>query len=123
MKSFVAIALLCIFAFASAEDKMEEEPRFGFLTLNNNGASLAFNSTSLQYAVIGGVILLVLALVVIPFLGFDLGNIFAKESFEDDYPYAYDNQGFSSYSSYAQRSLNMLSPILTALSEAYKKYE
>ncbi|XP_027239076.1 uncharacterized protein [Penaeus vannamei] len=126
MKTFVAVALLCLFAVARAEDdnSLEETARFGFLSLDDNGATLSFNSTSLQTAVVVGVILLILALVLVPLLGFDLAKLFAgKESY--DYPnYAYDNtQGYSSYTSYAQRSLNLLSPVLTALTEAYKKYE
>lgn len=106
MKCFVAIALLCLFAVARAEDdsSLEETARFGFLSLDNSGATLSFNSTSLQTVVVVGVILLILALVLVPLLGFDLAKLFAgKESY--DYPnYAYDNtQGYSSYTSYAQR--------------------
>lgn len=123
MKSFViALAVLFLATLASATDFQEknsimdedlmmesegnlhETPRFGFLNLNNDGATLTFNSTSLQYAVVIGIILLVVALVAIPLLGLDLANVFAPR--DDYYPYhqGYDQtQGYSSYTNFAKR--------------------
>ncbi|XP_068216357.1 uncharacterized protein [Palaemon carinicauda] len=127
----IAIALLFLAAFASAEEnnnnidlEVEETPRFTFVDLTNNAASLSLNSTSLQYAVITGIVLLLVAIVVVPLLGYDLSTIFTNREDYDYSNYAYDgNQAYSSYSAYAKRSLDLLSPVLKALTEAYQRYE
>ncbi|XP_042204231.1 uncharacterized protein LOC121853905 [Homarus americanus] len=134
MKSFVVFAVLCLAAFASAEtsnliDEQEglEEgtPRFGFLSFDNSGATLTFNSTSLQYAVVIGIFVVFAALIIIPLLGFNLASLFSsRDSYGYDNTHYYDpNTAYSTYSDYAKRSLDLLSPVMTALSEAYKKYE
>ncbi|XP_064113570.1 uncharacterized protein LOC135220231 isoform X2 [Macrobrachium nipponense] len=128
----VAIALLFLATFASAEDtnnnnldaEVEDSPRFAYVDLTNNAASLSFNSTSLQYAVITGIVLLLVAIVVVPLLGYDLSTIFPSREGFDYSNYAYDGtQAYSSYSAYAKRSLDLLSPVLKALTEAYQRYE
>ncbi|XP_050692935.1 uncharacterized protein LOC126983848 [Eriocheir sinensis] len=138
MKQFVSILLLALcLASASAlpkdtlsnalkengvGDEDEGAGRFGFLTVNEEGAKLTFNSTSLQYAVVIGVVLLILGLVVIPLIGFDVAKLFSPRDSYDNH-YGYDTNNYSSYTSYAKRSLDVLSPVLTALAEGYKKYD
>ncbi|XP_076062339.1 uncharacterized protein LOC143037685 [Oratosquilla oratoria] len=124
MKIFLIAAVLCFASVVRAEDveKMEEEGRFGFLTLDNNGATLTFNSTSIQYAVLIGLAVLLGSLILLPLFGLSLGSIF-NSGYEAPV-YGYDTSGYaSSYSSYAKRSLDFLSPVLTALKDAYAKYE
>ncbi|XP_045615606.1 uncharacterized protein [Procambarus clarkii] len=125
MKSFVVLAVVCLAALASAtgDEDPKETPRFGFISLDNTGAVLTLNSTSLQYAVIAGIIVLVFALVIIPILGFDIAKHFATRDGYDHFNYYNEQPEYSSYTSYAKRSLDVLTPVLAALREAYKKYE
>ncbi|XP_071546805.1 uncharacterized protein [Panulirus ornatus] len=127
MKSFAVLTVLFMAALASAEtenEALKETSRFGFLNLDGDSSTVTFNSTSLQYAVIAGIVILLVALVVVPLLGFDLATLFSARDGYDPYNYGYDqNNAYSSYTSYAKRSLDILSPVLTALSQAYKKYE
>jgi len=115
------IALLCLVASVCAE---EEQGRF--ITIDADGATLAINSTSFIYAAVIGIPLIIAALIVLPFFGLDYDKFFKKEG--KDYDYSdytssdYD-QDFSSYSSYAQRSLNTLTPIIKAIDQAYRKYK
>lgn len=119
MKQFVCVLLAVCLSVASAalpketarKARMEENGiadtdggagRFGFLTINDDGASLTFNSTSLQYAVVIGVVLLILALVVVPLLGFDIAKLFAPRDGYDS-NYGYEGDYYSSYTSYAKR--------------------
>ncbi|XP_045118512.1 uncharacterized protein LOC123508706 [Portunus trituberculatus] len=139
MKQTIAFLVLYLAVAASAlqkqpvnsalskENLVEQEtsdPRFAFLDVDDDGATLTFNSTSLQYAVVIGVVLLILGLVVVPLLGFDLANIFSARDDYNAYGYGYDQDNYySSYTSYAKRSLNVLSPVLKALAQTYTKYE
>ncbi|KAK8403638.1 hypothetical protein O3P69_000019 [Scylla paramamosain] len=138
MKQTITFLVLCLAVAASAlqkqpvnsalsnENLVEKEtgdPRVGFLSVDDDGATLTFNSTSLQYAVVIGVVLLILGLVVVPLLGFDLAKLFSSRDDYDAYGYSYDQDNYSSYTSYAKRSLNVLSPVLEALAQAYTKYE
>ncbi|KAK7083279.1 hypothetical protein SK128_011245 [Halocaridina rubra] len=121
-----AFILVCLGKFAVAETRLDdiEYPRFSFIDLTNNGAVLTFNSTSLQYAVVTGLVLIVLALVVTQLLGVNTNNFFAAKNEYDSPTYSYDSDhAYSSYSVYAQRSLDVLSPIMQALYNAYQKYE
>ncbi|CAL4090712.1 unnamed protein product, partial [Meganyctiphanes norvegica] len=103
-------------------DGLVEEGRFGFLTLDNSGAQLTFNSTSLQYAVVAGIALLLVAIILIPLLGYDVATLFSRN---DNAQFAdYQNYDYSSsYSQFAKRSLDAFSPILQALQRAYEQYE
>lgn len=107
MKSFVVLAVLCLAGLVSAEtenEALEETPRFGFLNLDGDSSTITFNSTSLQYAVFAGIVIVLVALVVVPLLGFDLSTLFSARDGYDPYNYGYDqNQAYSSYTSYAKR--------------------
>merc|ERR1712212_209241 len=80
------------------------------------------NSTSFIYAAVIGIPLIIAAMIVLPFFGLDYEKFFNKESKDYDYTSGFD-QDFSSYSSYAQRSLNTLTPIIKAIDQAYRKYK
>merc|ERR1712212_524626 len=113
------IALLCLAATVVCASS-EEQGRF--ITIDQNGATLAINSTSFIYAAVIGIPLIIAAMIVLPFFGLDYEKFFNKESKDYDYTSGFD-QDFSSYSSYAQRSLNTLTPIIKAIDQAYRKYK
>ncbi|XP_042880461.1 uncharacterized protein LOC122258526 [Penaeus japonicus] len=118
----VTLAVAAAVARANPSQPLEESPRFGYLSLGSgDGALLQFNQTSVIQGILFSVVALVVAVVVLPFLGVDLSTIFEKES-SDPYSYAQDFQG--AYTSpYAKRSFEILSPVISALAAAYKKYQ
>ncbi|CAL4238338.1 unnamed protein product, partial [Meganyctiphanes norvegica] len=94
-----------------------------FISATDNGLQLTFNSTSLQYLALFGIPLVLVALVVLPLFGVSLGSIFPWKKAPVDFDYGYDGYDTSSYTSYAARSLERINPILSAIEEAYKKYQ
>ncbi|CAL4146724.1 unnamed protein product [Meganyctiphanes norvegica] len=98
-----------------------------YLVANDDGGlAMVFNSTSLLYAAIILIpIAIFVALVAVPLLGYDLGSIF-RRTFATDQEYygnyAYEGQDVAAYTDYAQRSLEILSPVLRAIDELYNRY-
>jgi hypothetical protein len=128
MKWIVAIAAIALFAAAKAEEMEDGEARVGYVTLGSNGdASITFNATSIQNAVILGLFVLVLGALILPLLGI---NVFDDST---GYGYGYEHTGYDTSSGYSQpsgyghsfakRSLAMMAPVLDMLSQAYKKYD
>ncbi|XP_042880455.1 uncharacterized protein LOC122258523 [Penaeus japonicus] len=119
----VTLAVAAAVARANPSQPLEESPRFGYLSLGSgDGALLQFNQTSVIQGILFSVVALVVAVVVLPFLGVDLSTIFEKKESSDPYSYAQDFQG--AYTSpYAKRSFDVLSPVISALATAYKKYQ
>lgn len=130
-----AILAAALVACAAAETYSEEEgdPRLGYITVGSSGAtSITFNATSIQNAVILGLFTLVLGALILPLFGVSLGSLFGSDSSDSGYGYGYDqteNFGNSydtsnkaAYSSFAKRSVEMLGPVLDALSSHEEKY-
>jgi hypothetical protein len=133
MKWTYAVAFVALFAVAahatSDYDELSDEEgdaRLGYVTVGANGATtLTFNATSIQNAVILGLFMLVLGALLIPLLG-ALG-----EDEETGYGYGEQTSGYQSgyeqpstgYNTYSKRSVEMMGPVLDALSSAYKKYD
>lgn len=124
--AIATLALLCHSARAiSVEEEEEGDARLGFITVGNNGATtLTFNATSIQNAVILGLFILVLGALLLPLLG-----VFGEEE-ETGYGYGYEQSGGYSTgyeqpesSGYTKRSLEVMGPVLDALSSAYSKYD
>jgi len=108
----------------SGDDLLVEQGRFGFLTLDNSGATLSFNSTSLQYAVVAGIALLLTALILVPLLGYDVSTFLPARNDQGPHTYTdYNNYDYSSYSQFAKRSMEEAVPILEAIYNAYMKYK
>jgi len=114
----VLLAVLCLVVAVAAE---EDEARF--LTIDDTGATLAINSTSLIYAAIIGIPLLIVGLVVLPLFGLSIDSLFKKDGGDFADQFAYENQDYAQYSSYAKRTLDTLAPVITAIDQAYKKYK
>lgn len=130
MKWIYVVAAFALFAVVRSESEFETdeegEARLGFVTVTGNGGtSVTFNATSIQNAVILGLFILVLGALVIPLLGGLAGG--------DDTGYGggYEQTGYqtgyeqpsSGYNTYSKRSINMVAPVIEALSAAYRKYE
>nr|XP_027229973.1 uncharacterized protein LOC113821655 [Penaeus vannamei] len=125
---FVTLAVAAAVCQAALPSKPQQEsPRFGYLSLGSgDGAFLAFNQTSVAQGLVFSVLALVVAFVALPLLGLDLSTVFGKE--ESYAPYDYSHDAHQAYatpydSSYAKRSLDILSPVISALAAAYKKYQ
>ncbi|CAL4146728.1 unnamed protein product, partial [Meganyctiphanes norvegica] len=132
MKVIAALSVLCCmvnYAQAMILDvdsslNTIDEYKARFLTVDDNGnLALKFNSTSLIYIALFAIPVVIIALLVLPLFGVDLTNIFRRrESTDQDY-YAYDNQDYSTYTEFAQRSLELLTPVISAIDDAYQKYQ
>ncbi|XP_069995736.1 uncharacterized protein [Penaeus vannamei] len=120
----LVVVLFALAAVAAASD-LKESPRFGYLSLDpTNGASLAFNSTTINNGIFFSVLLFVAALAVKLFIGYDFLTLFEKPSSYENQGYTYDPaQAYSNPSVFAKKSLDMLSPVLDSLSNAYQKYQ
>jgi len=89
---------------------------------------MGFNATSIQNAVILGLFVLVLGALVLPLFGISLGSLFgSSDSADTGYGYGYEQQGYeapaSGYQSFSKRSIDMLGPVLDALTNSEEKYE
>lgn len=131
MKWLYTVVALALVACAHATDDVELEEegdaRLGFITVGTDGStSLTFNATSIQNAVIVGLFILVLGALLLPLFG-----AFGDES-GSGYGYGYEQTAYnqqsgyeqpsSGYSTYSKRSVEMMGPVLDALSSAYQKY-
>jgi len=128
MKWQYAVLAFAIVSAVSAETYEEEEgdARLGYITVGSDG------STSIQNAVILGLFVLVLGALVLPLFGISLGALFgSSDSADTGYGYGYEQptyeQGYqapaSGYQSFSKRSIEMLGPVLDALTNAKEKYE
>lgn len=120
----------------SSDDDLDETGRVAFVTVDNNGIVITWNATSILYGALAALALgAVAAAVAIPLaLVFGLKKAF----YDDDYDYSgYSGSGSgggyggsgsghggggSSYTDYAKRSLEVMSPVMKALYGAYQKY-
>merc|ERR1712029_342876 len=113
----VLLSILCLAAVVAAED---EEAKF--LTVDNSGATLLINSTSLIYAAVIGIPLIAITALIALLFGFDFGGFFAKERSDTNYnsqlPYA--TQDFQHYYNSVNRNLELLHPVFDKLKEAYE---
>jgi len=135
MKWQYAVLAFAIVSAVSAETYEEEEgdARLGYITVGSDGStSITFNATSIQNAVILGLFVLVLGALVLPLFGISLGALFgSSDSADTGYGYGYEQptyeQGYqapaSGYQSFSKRSIEMLGPVLDALTNAKEKYE
>jgi len=129
MKWQYAVLALAIVSAVSAETYEEEEgdARLGYITVGSDGStSITFNATSIQNAVILGLFVLVLGALVLPLFGISLGSLFGSESSDTGYGYGYEQQYESpatGYQSFSKRSIEMLGPVLDALTASKEKYE
>jgi len=132
MKWLLTILTLSLLAAARAEEAEEGDARLGYITVGSDGStSITFNATSIQNAVILGLFVLVLGALVLPLFGVSLGSLFGDDAGTDTgYGYGYEQpqtgyeQPATGYgSSFSKRSIEMLGPVMEALSAAYKKYE
>merc|ERR550539_738405 len=125
------VAVLFLVASACAENYEEDgDPRLGYITVGSDGAtSITFNATSIQNAVILGLFVLVLGALVLPLFGVSLGSLFGDDAGTDTgYGYGFEQtsgyeQPAQGYSTFSKRSIEMLGPVVDALTNAYKKYE
>ncbi|XP_018017925.1 uncharacterized protein LOC108674481 [Hyalella azteca] len=122
---------------------MVETGRLAYVTIGNNGIVVTVNKTSIVLGTIKTILLLGLAAAVaagiaaaiaIPLgVAIPLGK--KHKNGDEDYEYYSGGGGYgssgggygasgggSSYSSYAKRSLEVMSPIMNALYSAYQKY-
>jgi len=138
MKWLVSVCSLALLAAVSAETYDNEaedgDARLGYITVGSDGStSITFNATSIQNAVILGLFVLVLGALVLPLFGVSLGSLFGGDDTgsETGYGYGYEQpqyqtgyeQPSSGYSTFSKRSIEMLGPVMEALTQAYKKYE
>jgi len=132
MKWQYAVLAFAIVSAVSAETYEEEEgdARLGYITVGSDGStSITFNATSIQNAVILGLFVLVLGALVLPLFGISLGSLFgSSDSADTGYGYGYEQQGYeapasSGYQSFSKRSIEMLGPVLEALTNTKEKYE
>merc|ERR1711936_612045 len=136
MKLQYAILAFALFSAASAEAYTEEEgdARLGYIAVGSDGTpSITFNATSIQNAVILGLFILVLGALILPLFGISLGSLFGDDAgtgtgygYGAEQPvystgYEQPTSGYSS--SFSKRSIEMLGPVMEALTKAYKKYD
>jgi len=129
MKLFVCLlAVAAIVGHAAAESYEDGDERLGYVSVGSGGdTSITFNATSIQNAVILGLFVLVLGALVLPLFGISLASLFgSSESSDTGYGYGYEQAGYeapaSSYQSFSKRSIEVLGPILEALTAGQKKY-
>jgi len=129
------LALGLVASLASAETFDDEEAgdaRLGYISVGSSGAtSITFNATSIQNAVILGLFTLVLGALILPLFGVSLGSLFGGDSSDSGYSYGFDqaensNYGYetsgNAYNSFSKRSVEMLGPVLDALSSHEERY-
>jgi len=135
-----ALAVCFLIAAVRAETYEETdiaedgEARLGYITVGSDGStSITFNATSIQNAVILGLFVLVLGALVLPLFGVSLGSLFGDDAgtgtgygYGAEQPvystgYEQPTSGYSS--SFSKRSIEMLGPVMEALTKAYKKYD
>merc|ERR1712088_363142 len=131
MKWQYAVLAFALVSAVSGETYEEEEgdARLGYITVGSDGStSITFNATSIQNAVILGLFVLVL-----PLFGVSLGSLFGDDAgtgtgygYGAEQPvystgYEQPTSGYSS--SFSKRSIEMLGPVMEALTKAYKKYD
>jgi hypothetical protein len=133
---YCALALSLV-SVVSCDTYTEDEGdgRLGYVSVGSSGdTSITFNATSIQNAVILGLFVLVLGALVLPLFGISLGSLFGTSGEADSgYTYGYEQPAYgsspgyeqpaSTYQSYSKRSIEMLGPVLEALTESQKKYE
>jgi hypothetical protein len=129
MKWFLSVAIVAVLALSANAFELEEEgdPRVGFFSVGTNGATtLTFNATSIQNAVIVALFIIVLGALIIPLFGQP------DEGYESSsgYGYGYEQPSYGSsayetpsYHGYAKRSLELMAPVVAALSKGQEKYE
>lgn len=116
------------------EEGEEGDARLGYVSVASDGTtSITFNATSIQNAVILSLFVLVLGALVLPLFGLSLGSLFggsddAGTGYGSQYGYSeqeyagYDAPA-SGYQSFSKRSVEMLGPVLEALTSTKDKYE
>ncbi len=88
------LVLLCMVAAATAASYEDGDERLGYINIASDGTTaVTFNATSIQNAVILGLLLLVLGALILPMFGIPLGSLFSERSGQD-YGSAY-NSGYS----------------------------
>ena len=88
------LVLLCMVAAATAASYEDGDERLGYINIASDGTTaVTFNATSIQNAVILGLLLLVLGALILPMFGIPLGSLFSERSGQD-YGSAY-NGGYS----------------------------
>ncbi|CAL4146726.1 unnamed protein product, partial [Meganyctiphanes norvegica] len=135
MKVIAALLVLCCMVnYAQAVvldvdnslNSIGEDKARSFSIDDNGYLVLNFNNTYLMsfiYIALFAIPVVIVALLVLPLFGVDLTNIFRRrESIDQDY-YAYDNQDYSTYTEFAQRSLELLTPVISAIDDAYQQYQ
>jgi len=137
MKWQYCLLALVIVSSVSCDIYTEEEgdARLGYVSVGSNGdTSITFNATSIQNAVILGLFVLVLGALVLPLFGISLASLFGGSADADSgYGYGYEQASYdgstgydapaSSYQSFSKRSVEMLGPVLDALTAGQEKYE
>jgi hypothetical protein len=129
-----SLALLAAVRAETYDETEEGDARLGYITVGSDGStSITFNATSIQNAVILGLFVLVLGALVLPLFGVSLGSLFGGDDTgsETGYGYGYEQpqyqtgyeQPATGYSTFSKRSIEMVGPVIEALTQAYKKYE
>lgn len=122
--TLACIAAVAASAYAYEEAAEDGDARLGFITVGSNGvANIAFNSTSIQNAVILGLFLVVLGALLLPLYGVYGGEdtgYGGGYGYESGYQTGYE-EPHSDYG-YHKRSVGS-GPVLDALAQAHKKYE
>jgi len=86
--------------------------------------TLLKNQEILVTVLVVAVPIVVIGFVIAALTGYiNIGGLFSQAREDNSYDYDYEDADYSSYSSYVQRSLNMVAPILTSIGRAYEKYE
>jgi len=131
-----SLSLALLVGFTMGEDDYEDgDARLGYISVASDGStSITFNATSIQNAVILSLFVLVLGALVLPLFGLSLGSLFGSDDAGSGTgygsQYGYTEQGYdgydapaSSYQSFSKRSVEMLGPVLDALTSAKDKYD
>jgi hypothetical protein len=130
--SIFVVALVAHCASAVKSELEEEEagdPRYGYFTVGSGGTTtLTFNATSIQNGVILALFIFVLGALIIPlYTGVFNAQDTGYEEPASGYGYGYEApaSGYEEpgYHNYAKRSLEMMGPVVSALSAARQKYE
>jgi len=128
MSLFICV-LSIVVGVCTAESYEDGDERLGYVSIGSDGAtSITFNATSIQNAVILGLFVLVLGALVLPLFGISLGSLFGSSEGDTGYGYGgYEQTGYDTpatdYQSFAKRSLEVLSPVMEALTTAKRKYD
>ena len=94
------LVLLCLAATATAASYEDGDERLGYINIASDGTTaVTFNATSIQNAVILGLLILVLGALILPMFGVPLSSLFSERSGQE-YGSAY-NGGYSGETNYA----------------------